>query len=35
MCGHVLMKCRDFGGETAKRRRDSIELDLFNLGFGI
>lgn len=29
------MKGRDFGGKTSERRRDCVELDLLNDGFGV
>lgn len=35
MCGNVLMKSRDFGGKTSERRRDCVELDLLDDGFGV
>lgn len=35
MCGNVLVKSRDFRREASERRRDCVELDLLNLGFGV
>ena len=31
----VLVKSRDFGGETSKGRRNRIELNLLDLGLGV
>lgn len=35
MWENILVKSRDLSGETSERRRNGVELDLFDFGLGV